>query len=104
VNLERQRDLSKARVLDMKLWRHKDHYVDRDEAVARLSHRFVSQIKAAKKRDLNLAPVLGIACPGVIVEDGSITRGTQNLPGKLGKQQIQSSSRHSRRATTDRSP
>ena len=81
LNLERERDLSKACVLEMKLWRHKDHKVDRDETVARLTHMLGSLIKSAKKRDLNLAPVLGIACPGVIEEDGSITRGAQNLPG-----------------------
>jgi predicted NBD/HSP70 family sugar kinase len=81
LNLEKERDLSKACVLDMKLWRHKDHNVERDEAVARLIHMVGNLIKAAKKRDLNLAPVLGIACPGVIAEDGSITRGAQNLPG-----------------------
>ena len=28
-----------------------------------------------------LAPVIGIGCPGVIHEDGSIARGAQNLPG-----------------------
>ena len=81
LNLERERDLSKACVPEMKLWRHKDHKVDRDETVARLTHMLGSLIKSAKKRDLNLAPVLGIACPGVIEEDGSITRGAQNLPG-----------------------
>jgi predicted NBD/HSP70 family sugar kinase len=81
LNLEKGRDLSKARVLDMKLWRHKDHHVERDEAVARLTHMLGGLIKSAKKRGLNLAPVLGIACPGVIEEDGSITRGAQNLPG-----------------------
>ncbi len=28
-----------------------------------------------------LAPFIGIACPGVINEDGSIEKGAQNLPG-----------------------
>jgi len=27
------------------------------------------------------APFIGIACPGVINEDGSIAKGAQNLPG-----------------------
>jgi predicted NBD/HSP70 family sugar kinase len=80
LNLEKEKDLSKARVLDMKLWRHKNENVERDEVVTRLIHMLGSLIKTAK-RDLNLAPVLGIACPGVIEEDGSITRGAQNLPG-----------------------
>ena len=30
---------------------------------------------------LKLAPFIGIACPGVINEDGSIEKGAQNLPG-----------------------
>src|SRR6185503_3677084 len=29
----------------------------------------------------NLAPFIGIGCPGRIEEDGSIDRGAQNLPG-----------------------
>jgi predicted NBD/HSP70 family sugar kinase len=28
-----------------------------------------------------LAPFVGIACPGVIADDGSITHGGENLPG-----------------------
>ena len=35
----------------------------------------------AKKSKIPLAPVIGIGCPGVIHEDGSIARGAQNLPG-----------------------
>jgi hypothetical protein len=30
---------------------------------------------------LKLAPFIGISCPGVIKEDGSIEKGAQNLPG-----------------------
>jgi hypothetical protein len=30
---------------------------------------------------LKLAPFIGIACPGVINDDGSIAKGAQNLPG-----------------------
>lgn len=38
-------------------------------------------IAKADKADLAPAPVIGVACPGVINEDGSILRGGQNLPG-----------------------
>jgi predicted NBD/HSP70 family sugar kinase len=38
-------------------------------------------IGAASKKRLKLAPFIGIGCPGVIEEDGSIDRGAQNLPG-----------------------
>jgi hypothetical protein len=34
-----------------------------------------------RKKHLKLAPFIGIGCPGVIEEDGSIDRGAQNLPG-----------------------
>jgi hypothetical protein len=36
---------------------------------------------AAAKKELKLAPFIGIGCPGIINEDGSIERGAQNLPG-----------------------
>jgi predicted NBD/HSP70 family sugar kinase len=35
----------------------------------------------ADKKELKLAPVVGIGCPGLIREDGSIETGAQNLPG-----------------------
>src|SRR4029078_423217 len=38
-------------------------------------------IGAAGKKPLKPAPFIGIGCPGIIEEDGSIDRGAQNLPG-----------------------
>jgi predicted NBD/HSP70 family sugar kinase len=38
-------------------------------------------IADAEAEGLKLAPFIGIACPGVIDEDGSIEKGAQNLPG-----------------------
>jgi predicted NBD/HSP70 family sugar kinase len=38
-------------------------------------------IEKADAEGLRLAPFIGIACPGVINEDGSIEKGAQNLPG-----------------------
>lgn len=38
-------------------------------------------IKRATKRGLRLAPFIGIGCPGMIREHGSIEKGGQNLPG-----------------------
>jgi predicted NBD/HSP70 family sugar kinase len=35
----------------------------------------------AGKEGLRLAPFIGIGCPGIIAEDGTIERGAQNLPG-----------------------
>ena len=34
-----------------------------------------------EKNRMQLAPVIGIGCPGIIQEDGLIARGGQNLPG-----------------------
>ena len=42
----------------------------------------VSELARRAARDkLKLAPFIGIGCPGIIGEDGSIKRGGQNLPG-----------------------
>jgi predicted NBD/HSP70 family sugar kinase len=38
-------------------------------------------IARAEEERLDLAPFIGIGCPGVIEEDGAISRGAQNLPG-----------------------
>jgi hypothetical protein len=38
-------------------------------------------VKKADKAKLHLAPFIGVACPGIICEDGTIKRGGQNLPG-----------------------
>jgi hypothetical protein len=37
--------------------------------------------KRAKKEGYDLAPFIGIGCPGKIEEDGTIAKGAQNLPG-----------------------
>jgi hypothetical protein len=38
--------------------------------------------RGQSKKHLKLAPFVGIGCPGVIEEDGSIDRGAQNLPAE----------------------
>jgi len=38
-------------------------------------------IQGADKEGLAPAPFVGIGCPGLICDDGSIERGGQNLPG-----------------------
>ena len=82
LNLKRARDLSKAEIVASELWRHADDKgVSREGAVKRLVEMLEAQVKAASKAKLRLAPFVGIACPGIIEEDGSIVRGGQNLPG-----------------------
>jgi predicted NBD/HSP70 family sugar kinase len=74
-------DLSKATVRESELWRHADDEPTREGAVKRLVKMLKSLIAAAEADGLKLAPFIGIACPGVINEDGSIAKGAQNLPG-----------------------
>jgi hypothetical protein len=74
-------DLSKAAVWKSELWRHADDEPTREGAVKRLVKMLKDLIAAADADGLKLAPFIGIACPGVINEDGTIEKGAQNLPG-----------------------
>ena len=81
LNLKKTADLSKAKILQSELWRHGDEEVKRDDAVERLTDMLKALIAWSEKNKVSLAPVIGIGCPGIIHEDGSIARGAQNLPG-----------------------
>ncbi len=74
-------DLSKAQVWKSKVWRHADDEPTREGAVTKLAGMLKDFIKEAEAEGLKLTPFIGIACPGVINEDGSIEKGAQNLPG-----------------------
>jgi predicted NBD/HSP70 family sugar kinase len=74
-------DLSKASIWKSELWRHADDEPTREGAVKRLVKMLKELIAVADTEGLKLAPFIGIACPGVINEDGSIEKGAQNLPG-----------------------
>jgi hypothetical protein len=74
-------DLSKASIWKSELWRHADDEPTREGAVKRLVKMLKESIDAADAEGLKLAPFIGISCPGVINEDGSIEKGAQNLPG-----------------------
>jgi hypothetical protein len=73
-------DLSKARVRRSRQWRHADERPEREQAVDRLI-AMLQDLESNEDADFRLAPCMGVACPGVIREDGSIERGAQNLPG-----------------------
>lgn len=81
LNLKKSSKLEKAKVWKSELWRHGDEKTKRDEAVDRLVDMLRDLVKAAGKSKLNLAPLIGIGCPGLIRADGSIETGAQNLPG-----------------------
>jgi ROK family len=74
-------DLSKAVVWSFELWRHANDEPTREGAVKRLVKMLKELIAGAEREGLKLAPFIGIACPGVINEDGTIEKGAQNLPG-----------------------
>ena len=82
LNLKKSNALANAKVWKYSLWRHGDEEnVKREQAIIQLGSMLKGLISAAGKKHLKLAPFIGIGCPGVIEEDGSIDRGTQNLPG-----------------------
>ena len=78
---KKAKDLSKAAVFKSELWRHAEDEPTREGAVKRLVKMLKGLITEAEKEGLKLAPFIGISCPGVINEDGSIEKGAQNLPG-----------------------
>ena len=77
----RAADLSKAKVVKREKWRHADEDPKQKDLLAGIVEMLERNIRRAKKKGLSLAPFIGIACPGLIREDGSIARGAQNLPG-----------------------
>lgn len=81
LNVRKAADMSKAGVCVSELWRHADDKPDREAAVERLVGMLQGLIKRADKQGLKPAPFIGIGCPGLIREDGSIKKGGQNLPG-----------------------
>jgi predicted NBD/HSP70 family sugar kinase len=81
LNFKSAKDLTKAKVADSEIWRHADDHPKRDEAIERMVEMLRTVIKQAEKGHFRLAPFIGVACPGTIEADGSIKRGTQNLPG-----------------------
>lgn len=81
LNLLSAKDLSACEVRESTLWRHRDDDPRRDEAIEKLVEMLGGLMKKAAKKNISLAPFIGIGCPGVITEDGRIERGGQNLPG-----------------------
>jgi ROK family len=81
-NVAKAADLTRASVLKVEKWRHADEEkLKREDAVEQLIGMLKDLMKRAKKEGHNLAPFVGIACPGKIEQDGSIAKGAQNLPG-----------------------
>jgi predicted NBD/HSP70 family sugar kinase len=78
---DKKSDFSAADVHRLELWRHCDEEPKREEAVEHLIGFLEGLIRRAKKEGFKLAPFIGVGCPGLIRDDGTIERGGQNLPG-----------------------
>jgi hypothetical protein len=81
LNASRKADLAKARVWKSEIWRHADEEPSREQAIDRMAAMIGGLLERAATAKLAVAPFIGIGCPGVIEPDGSIARGSQNLPG-----------------------
>lgn len=76
-------DLSDFQVLGRAKWGHaEDEDATRRASVVQgIADMLKRLIAKARKEKISLAPFVGVACPGWVQEDGSITQGAQNLPG-----------------------
>ena len=89
VNSKKDPTLEKSAVVASELWRHADDEPKtRDGAVKRLTEMLEAMIRRATKDKLHLAPFVGIGCPGLIRNDGTIEKGGQNLPGNWETQTL----------------
>lgn len=81
LRLKKAADLSESCVAEDERWRYAEDDPNRKEAVEALIKMLKRLIAHAKEEKMSLAPFVGIGCPGLIREDGTIERGGQNLPG-----------------------
>jgi predicted NBD/HSP70 family sugar kinase len=81
LNLKEASDLAAARVVRVDVWRHAEDETSREGAAKRIVKMLNRLIAWAEKNSMRLVPVVGIGCPGIIQPDGSMIRGTKNLPG-----------------------
>ena len=70
------------------------------DAVDKLADMLERADREGRQGEIALAPFIGIGCPGIIDNDGSIERGAQNLPGNWESSEIPPA----RAACTRRSP
>ena len=76
-------ELTDVRVSGLRKWGHAGDAdaTRREDLVQGIAAMLKKLIKQAESKGLKLAPFVGVACPGMIAEDGSISSGAQNLPG-----------------------
>lgn len=68
------------RVESREKWRHADNEDPQDDLVEGIVGMLRKLIGHAEQNGIELAPFIGVACPGLIRADGSIERGAQNMP------------------------
>lgn len=71
----------RIKVHAMELWKHADEEPSREETMNELIAMIRRMVKQADKDGLDLAPLIGIGCPGTISAYGAIVHGGHNLPG-----------------------
>lgn len=81
LKMKKKGDLAKAAVWKYLHWRHGDEKPTRDQALDRIADMAKELISEAGAEKLKLAPFVGVGCPGLIDERGTIVTGGQNLPG-----------------------
>jgi len=81
LNTDKRGDVDEADVWKREHWRHFDDKPTREDAIDRIAAMLVKLIERAAKEKMKLAPFVGIGCPGLIDEHGTILKGGQNLPG-----------------------
>ena len=81
--LKHPHDLSRVDVLGRDKWGHAedDDATRREHLLQGIAGMLEKLIYKAEKKGIALAPFVGVACPGTVRRDGSITDGAQNLPG-----------------------
>ncbi|APW39988.1 glucokinase [Rhodoferax koreense] len=82
-NRDKAADLSQADVVERVKWSHArdedaTHRVHVIDGIAEMLEKLATY---AKRKEIRLAPFVGVSCPGVVQKDGAIAAGTQNLPG-----------------------
>jgi predicted NBD/HSP70 family sugar kinase len=85
---KRSANLAKARVVRVERWRHGDEDVSREQSTRKLVRMLHRLVNWARRHGIELVPLVGVACPGLIEEDGAIKRGGQNLPGNWESQRF----------------
>ncbi|KQT48880.1 hypothetical protein ASG43_08540 [Aureimonas sp. Leaf454] len=72
---------AQADVHTRRKWCHADEEPSREDVIDALCGMLVEMAAKAKDDGLRLVPLVGLSCPGIILPDGRIHHGTQNLPG-----------------------